>query len=39
MYWSIIRKTNLKALFSRDNNIPFFVALASSSIDFSIFDG
>ena len=31
--------TYLKALAARDNNIPFFVALPSSSIDFSIFEG
>ena len=31
--------TYLKALAARDNNIPFFVALPSSSFDFSIEDG
>jgi methylthioribose-1-phosphate isomerase len=31
--------TYLKALAARDNNIPFYVALPSSSIDFSISNG
>ena len=31
--------TYLKALAARDNNIPFYVALPSSTIDFSISDG
>ncbi|MDD5571019.1 MAG: S-methyl-5-thioribose-1-phosphate isomerase [Bacteroidales bacterium] len=31
--------TYLKALAAKDNNIPFYVALPSSSIDFSISDG
>ena len=31
--------TYLKALAARDNNIPFYVALPSSSIDFSIRSG
>jgi methylthioribose-1-phosphate isomerase len=31
--------TYLKALAANDNNIPFYVALPSSSIDFSISDG
>jgi methylthioribose-1-phosphate isomerase len=31
--------TYLKALAANDNNIPFFSAFPSSSIDFSIFDG
>jgi methylthioribose-1-phosphate isomerase len=31
--------TYLKALAAKDNNIPFYVALPLSSIDFNIFDG
>jgi methylthioribose-1-phosphate isomerase len=31
--------TYLKALAARDNNIPFYVALPSPTIDFSISDG
>jgi methylthioribose-1-phosphate isomerase len=31
--------TYLKALAARDNNIPFYVALPSSSIDFELSDG
>ncbi|HVN58303.1 MAG TPA: S-methyl-5-thioribose-1-phosphate isomerase [Bacteroidales bacterium] len=31
--------TYLKALAARDNNVPFYVALPSSSFDFSISDG
>lgn len=31
--------TYLKALAAKDNNIPFFVALPSTTIDFSIYDG
>src|SRR6202011_2116502 len=31
--------TYLKALAARDNNVPFFVALPSPTIDFSIDDG
>jgi methylthioribose-1-phosphate isomerase len=31
--------TYLKALAAKDNNIPFYVALPSSSIDWSIWDG
>ncbi len=31
--------TYLKALAARDNNIPFYVALPSSTIDFSLHDG
>jgi methylthioribose-1-phosphate isomerase len=31
--------TYLKALAARDNNVPFYVALPSPSIDFSVSDG
>src|SRR3954469_13020824 len=31
--------TYLKALAARDNNVPFYVALPSPTIDFSVFDG
>jgi methylthioribose-1-phosphate isomerase len=31
--------TYLKALAARDNNVPFYVALPSSTIDFTVFDG
>lgn len=31
--------TYLKALAAHDNNIPFYVALPSSTFDFSLFDG
>jgi len=31
--------TYLKALAAKDNNIPFYVALPSSTFDFALFDG
>jgi methylthioribose-1-phosphate isomerase len=31
--------TYLKALAAHDNNVPFYVALPSTTIDFSISDG
>jgi methylthioribose-1-phosphate isomerase len=31
--------TYLKALAARDNNVPFYVALPSPTIDFTVFDG